>query len=247
MLMGQGGEDATGVRKMDRPRTAGRKPPKVASKVMTKTDEPGLSQGVAPPTLIADGAKEDDDDDMFEAPTQGKVIAVKTEDGEAHGKLVRDILAEKKEKEKEEAKRKEMAKEEEAEEGAGGIKMGRLKRKKDQNQALAQVDIIKLGESIQELCQAVNPLGKSIDLVHQDIANMGKELDHWRQENRNAVERYHQERKITEETLMPLHRRLAELDEAIAEHQAKVKNSRARILRNDVQIQNLLESVMASK
>merc|ERR1719238_1429535 len=131
-MMGQDGGDIAGVRKLERPMTAGRKPPKVTSKVTTKTDEPGLSQGVAPPALIADGAKEDDEEDMFEAPQQGKVIAVKAEDGEAHGKLVRDILAEKKEKEKEEARRKEMAKEEEAEEGAGGIKMGRLKRKKDQ-------------------------------------------------------------------------------------------------------------------
>jgi len=232
---------------LERPRTAGRKPPKVASKVMTKTDEPGLSQGVAPPTLIADGAKEDDDDDMFEAPTQGKVIAVKTEDGEAHGKLVRDILAEKKEKEKEEAKRKEMAKEEEAEEGAGGIKMGRLKRKKDQNQALAQVDIIKLGESIQELCQAVNPLGKSIDLVYQDIANMGKELDHWKQENRDAAELYQRELKNTEDTLVPLYRKIQELDEKILDHKQSLGNARSRIAKNDVHIQNLLEAVVVTK
>merc|ERR1719487_3033752 len=217
MMMGQGGDlGGEGVRKLERPPTAGRKPPKVASKVMTKTDEPGLSQGVAPPTLIADGAKEEEDDDMFEAPTQGKVIAVKTDDGEAHGKLVRDILAEKKEKEKEEAKRKEMAKEEEAEEGAGGIKMGRLKRKKDQSQAMGQVDVQKLSESIQELCQAVNPLGKSIDLVYQDIANMGKELDHWKQENRDAAELYQRELKNTEDALVPLYKKIQELDEKIA-------------------------------
>merc|ERR1711907_314770 len=104
----------------------------------------------------------------------------------------------------------------------GGIRMGKLRRKKDQNQATAQVDIVQLAAAIQELCMATNPLGKSIDLVHQDIANMGKELDHWKQENRNAVEKYHQERKVTEETLMPLHRRLAELDESIAEANAKV-------------------------
>merc|ERR1719389_362119 len=97
---------AGGAPKGERPRTAGRKPPKVASKVTTKQDEPGLSQGVAPPSLIADGVKEDDDDDMFEAPAQAKLIAVKAGDGEAHGKLVRDILAEKKEKEKEEARLK---------------------------------------------------------------------------------------------------------------------------------------------
>merc|ERR1711904_610670 len=68
MMAGQADGDIAGVRKLERPRTAGRKPPKVVSKVMTKTDEPGLSQGVAPPALIADGVKEDDDDDMFEAP-----------------------------------------------------------------------------------------------------------------------------------------------------------------------------------
>merc|ERR1719310_2646765 len=97
MMMGQGGDlGGEGVRKLERPRTAGRKPPKVTSKVMTKTDEPGLSQGVAPPALITDGTKDEDDDDMFEAPAQQKVIAVKAEDSAHHGKLVRDILDEKK-------------------------------------------------------------------------------------------------------------------------------------------------------
>lgn len=247
MMMGQADGDIAGVRKLERPRTAGRKPPKVVSKVMTKTDEPGLSQGVAPPALIADGVKEDDDEDMFEAPAQGKVIAVNSGDGEAHGKLVRDILAEKKEKEKEEARRKEAAKEEETEDGAGGIKMGRLKRKKDNSQALAQVDIDKLAESIQELCQAVNPLGKSIDLVYQDIANMGKELDHWKQENRDAAELYQRELKNTEDTLVPLYRKIQELDERIADQKQSLGNARSRIAKNDVHIQNLLEAVVVTK
>merc|ERR1719265_395532 len=195
--------------------------------VTTKTDEPGLQQGVAPPALIADGTKDDDDDDMFEAPAQGKLIAVKAEDGEAHGKLVRDILAEKKEKEREEARRKEQQKEEEeAAEGGSGIKMGRLKRKKDQSSALAQVDISKLGESIQELCQAVNPLGKSIDLVYQDIANMGKELDHWKQENRDAAELYQRELKNTEDTLVPLYRKIQELDDKIQDQKQSLSNAR---------------------
>merc|ERR1719463_764864 len=124
---------------------------------------------------------------------------------------------------------------------AGGIKMGRLKRKKDQNQALAQVDIIKLGESIQELCQAVNPLGKSIDLVYQDIANMGKELDHWKQENRDAQDLYQRELKTTEETLVPLYRKLDELEEKLVEQRSKIAGARSRIAKNDINIQNLLE------
>jgi len=248
MMMGQADGELAGVKKAERPRTAGRKPPKVASKVQTKQDEPGLSQGVAPPALIADGVKEDDDDDMFEAAPQGKVIAVNAGDGEAHGKLVRDILAEKKEKEKEEARRKEQAKEEEAaDDGAGGIKMGRLKRKKDNSQAMGQVDIDKLTESIQELCQAVNPLGKSIDLVYQDIANMGKELDHWKQENRDAAELYQRELKNTEDTLVPLYRKIQELDDKIGDQKQALGNARSRIAKNDVYIQNLLEAVVVTK
>merc|ERR1719465_273374 len=120
-----------------------------------------------------------------------------------------------------------MAKEEEAEEGGSGIKMGRLKRKKDNSQALAQVDIDKLAESIQELCQAVNPLGKSIDLVYQDIANMGKELDHWKQENRDAAELYQRELKNTEDTLVPLYRKLDELEQKLDDQRNKIAGARS--------------------
>lgn len=239
--------DAAARGKTERPMTAGRKPPKVKSKVTTKTDEPGMSQGVAPPALIADGAKEEDDDDMFEAPAQAKLIAVKTDDSAQHGKLVRDILEEKKTKEKEDQMRKEKEQEEDKDEAGGGIKMGRLKRKKDQNQAMGQVDIAKLTESIQELCQAVNPLGKSIDLVYQDIANMGKELDHWKQENRDAAELYQRELKNTEDSLVPLYRKIQELDDKIADHKAALGNARSRIAKNDVQIMNQLEAVVVTK
>lgn len=237
---------AGGAPKGERPRTAGRKPPKVASKVTTKQDEPGLSQGVAPPSLIADGVKEDDDDDMFEAPAQAKLIAVKAEDGAQHGKLVRDILEEKTQAEKEEKLRKQQEKDAQEEDGEGGIKMGRLKRKKDQS-ALAQVDVTKLADSIQELCQAVNPLGKSIDLVYQDIANMGKELDHWKQESRDAAELYQRELKTTEDSLVPLYRKIQELDDKIADYKASLGGARSRIAKNDVHIQNQLEAVIMTK
>merc|ERR1719387_1316447 len=248
MLAARGDEDPSGVRKLpERPRTAGRKPPKVTSKVTTKTDEPGLSQGVAPPALIADGTKDDDDDDMFEAPAQQKVIAVKTEDSAHHGKLVQDLLKEKEREEKMAQELRNKADQEEEPEQGGGIKMGRLKRKKEQQSSLAQVDIVKLSGSIQELCQATNPLGKSIDLVHQDIANMGKELDHWKQENRDAAELYQRELKSTEDTLVPLYRKIQELDEKILDHKQSLGNARSRIAKNDVHIQNLLEAVVVTK
>merc|ERR1719482_151798 len=239
MMQGQGeGMDGDRPAKLERPRTAGRKPPKVTSKVTTRQDEPGLTQGVAPPTLIAEGAKDDDDEDMFEAPVQSGMatgMPIKADDNAVHGKLVQDLLSEKKKAEEDaRIRQEEEATREEVEEpGQKGIKMGKLKRRKEQATSGGEIDTVKLSEGIQQLCQAANPLGKSIDLVHQDIANMGKELDHWRQETRNAVESYHQERKVTEEVLMPLHRRLAELEESIAEAETKVQNSRSRILKND--------------
>merc|ERR1719491_872404 len=99
-----------GIRKLERPRTAGRKPPKVTSKVKQTTDEPGQAAGHAPPTIIAEGTKDDDDDDMFEAPVAAPGLTgvpVKADDSAPHGKLVRDLLAEKKAEEDKERLRKE--------------------------------------------------------------------------------------------------------------------------------------------
>merc|ERR1711957_536244 len=110
------------------------------------------------------------------------------------------------------------------EEGNKGIRMGKLKRKKDQGGGAAEVDVSKLSEAIQQLCQAANPLGKSIDLVHQDIANMGKELDRWKQDHRDASDQYQGELKI------------AELDDKIAEQRSKIRNSRSRITKNGSKI-----------
>jgi len=251
--MMQGGEDQPPSARPERPRTAGRKPPKVTSKVTTRQDEPGLTQGVAPPMIIAEGAKDDDDDDMYEAPVQpsGLGPAVKADDNAPHGKLVQDLLKEKKaEEDKERLRQEEEATREEVDEDPStkGIKMGKLKRKKEQAGATGEaIDTAKLSENIQQLCQAANPLGKSIDLVHQDIANMGKELDHWKQEYREASEQYQTELKMTHELLQPLDQKIAELDDRIAEQKTKIRNSRSRISKNDLKIQGLLESVVMAK
>eukprot|EP00747_Dinoflagellata_sp_TGD_P163605 gnl/TRDRNA2_/TRDRNA2_182444_c0_seq1.p1 gnl/TRDRNA2_/TRDRNA2_182444_c0~~gnl/TRDRNA2_/TRDRNA2_182444_c0_seq1.p1 ORF type:complete len:597 (-),score=228.62 gnl/TRDRNA2_/TRDRNA2_182444_c0_seq1:359-2149(-) len=237
--------------KLERPRTAGRRPPKVQSKVTTRSDEPGLQSGVAPPAIIAEGTKDDDDEDMFETPQQQNMISVKADDGMQHGKLVRDLLSEKSkedEKEKERIRKEELETREQVEEsGPKGIKMGKLKRKKDSAGSLAEIDVPKLSETIQHLCQAANPLGKSIDLVNQDIHNMGKELDHWKQEYRDATERYQKELKETDEILQPLYQKVAELDDKVAEQKAKIRNSRSRISKNDIKIQSLLQSVVLAK
>lgn len=235
----------------ERPRTAGRRPPKVVSKVQTSSEQPITGPNVVAPAIIAEDAKDDDDEDLFEEekPESGLGGVLQAEDGQMHGKLVSNLLAQKKaEEERERLKREEEETRETFEgDGGGGIKMGKLKRKKGTAEQQQDVDVVALGGSIQSLCQAANPLGKSIDLVHQDIANMGKELDHWKAEYRQASEQYHQQLKMTEDMLQPLYQKVTELDDKIAEQRTKIRNSRSRISKNDLKIQALLESVVCAK
>eukprot|EP00435_Cladocopium_sp_Y103_P015164 s2598_g3.t1 len=231
-----------------RPRTAGRKPPKVTSKVTT-TEQSTAPSNVAAPVVIAEGGDEQEED-MFETGVQPGTAPPPppppVDDGGQHGALVSDLLAEKKKEEERENRERLKKEEEETREefdDGKGIKM-KLRRKKDTGSSLAEVDPVKLGESIQSLCQAANPLGKSIDLVHQDIANMGKELDHWKQAYREASDAYTRQLKMTEDQLQPLYQKIAELDDKIAEQRSKIRNSRSRISKNDLKVQQLLESVV---
>lgn len=222
-------------------------PRKVNSKVTT-TEQSTTPSNVAAPVVIAEGG-DDDQEDMFETGGPGPGAPPPppppVDDGQ-HGALVSDLLLEKK-KEEERENRERLKKEEEDTredfDDGKGIKM-KLRRKKDAGSALADVDPVKLGESIQSLCQAANPLGKSMDLVHQDIANMGKELDHWKQAYREASDAYTRQLKMTEDQLQPLYQQIAELDDKIAEQKSKIRNSRSRISKNDLKVQQLLESVV---
>lgn len=254
MMRGEMGEDDSGrgQARPERPRTAGRRPPKLASKVQQSAETAGPAVTSQAPVIIAEGAKDDDDEDTFEQPANeavGGFGMLKADEGGQHGKLVSNLLAEKKkEEEKERLKKEEEDTREEFEDGNGkGIRFGKLKRKKGDAPQQADVDIGALGTAIQSLCQAANPLGKSIDLVHQDIANMGKELDHWKQEYREASEHYQMQLKKTEELLQPLYQKVADLDDKVAEQKTKIRNSRSRISKNDLKIQGLLESVVCAK
>lgn len=227
----QAGEDDAGgmtrqMPMMERPRTAGRKPPPVTSKVKATQDDEVLVANIEPPMCIQDGADKDDDQDMWEAEGVVPVNAVArvAGDGAQHGKLVREIM---------EADRERIAQEEKSTRETAddtkekGIVMGKIKRKSQATTLnFTEIDVVKLGEAIQGLCQAANPLGKSIDLVHQDIANMGKELDKWKLEYREANDQYTRVLKQTDEQLQPMFQKIAELDDKIAEQKAKIRNSR---------------------
>merc|ERR1719478_1114397 len=121
------GDGMTGERgppgSIERPRTAGRRPPKVSSKVTTAKETPA----VAPAVVLTEGTRDDDDDDMFEQPEGAPGgPALKVGAGEQHGKLVNDLLAQKKQEEERERLRKEEEQtREEVDDGASkGIVMG---------------------------------------------------------------------------------------------------------------------------
>lgn len=233
---------------LERPRTAGRRPPKVQSKVAATKET-----AAAPATIIAEGIQNDDDDECFEEPSAPSMApgaaAAGAEDGQAHGKIVNELMElRKKEAEKERLRKEEEATREQADDGqSGGIKMGKLRGKKKGASSVGEIDVVKLGEMIQQLCQAANPLGKSIDLVHQDIANMGKELDKWKAQYAEASDQYQHELRQTEEQLQPLYQKVAELDDRLQDQRVKIRNSRSRIAENDLQIASLLEAVVTAK
>jgi chromosome segregation ATPase len=225
--------------------TAGRKPPKITSKVKDQKEEPGMQAAPAPTAamLISEGV-DDADDDMFvtdEVQQQMPPTEMLNAGGD-QGKLVRELLEAK--KEQAQAAVPDDPSMQETKDEKTGIRMGKLKRKKDDsNLRYSEVDIDKLSTMTQQLCQTVNPLGKSVDLIYQDIASMSKELDQWRAEYRSATERQQVEREQTEKQLAPLHQKVAAIDDQIADMNSKVAGIRSRIQNNDNTIQQLLETI----
>jgi hypothetical protein len=231
-------------RTRERPLTAGRKPPKITSKVKDQKEEPGMQAAPAPTAamLISEGLDEPDDD-MFvtEDVQQQMPPSEMLNAGGDQGKLVRELLQEKQQQEHRPVAEETNIADEKTQ---SGIRMGKLKRKKDDaNLRYSEVDIEQLSSMTQQLCQTVNPLGKSVDLIYQDIASMSKELDQWRAEYRGATERQQVEREQTEKQLAPLHQKVAAMDDQIADMNSKVAGIRSRIQNNDSVIQQLLETI----
>jgi len=228
-----------GMVKRERPLTAGRKPPKITSKVKEQKEEPGMqAPQAAGPQLITEG-NTGEDEDMFIAEAQQPAAEMLMAGGD-QGKLVRELMQEKEKA----AQQKEEPQADKEDEKKSGIRMGKLKRRENATgSSYNEVDVQKLATLTQGLCQSVNPLGKSVDMIYQDIASMSKELDMWRSEYRTATERQQGAREATEKEMAPMHQKVAALDDKIAEKQAQITAIRARIYQNDVTVQNLLETI----
>merc|ERR1712166_1477977 len=127
-----------------------------------------------------------------------------------------------------------------------GISMGKIGRglKKGKGGGSSTVDIDKLRDAIQNLCQSTNPLGKCMDYVHEDVETMKKELEKWKQMYQSAVSELEEEERNTEQDLTELRRSLQAQDEKIEEQMAKCNNTKASIAKNDLRINELLRMVV---
>ena len=216
-------EENVGQRKIERPKTARKAPPKLASNLIEEkkpspsapshgaVDDEKKSGPTESVTLIAEGdnAQDDDDDDdgNDEKVDLGGDPLVGFDGGDLHtgddGMVVKAM--------KDKLKGVTPA-------GDGGMKI----RSSATTGGMSQAQLDELRKQIQNLCQSVNPLGKCIDFVREDMDAMNKELSRWRAAYTEYSEELELEKKSTERIVEPLQTQLQEVEAQIAEQQRSI-------------------------
>ena len=109
------------------------------------------------------------------------------------------------------------------------------------------VDLEAIKEYVQQITKNCNPLGKLVDLLGDDIESMNKELANWIKDNKIYKDRYDDEMKKSDETLLPLQNELLELEDSIRDEQTQIKAIKSRLIKNEKIIQNLIQNVISFK
>ena len=76
---------------------------------------------------------------------------------------------------------------------------------------------------------------------------MNKELQNWINESKSYKDRYEDEIKKSDETLLPLQNELLELEDSIRDEQMQIKSIKSRLIKNEKIIQNLITNVISFK
>ena len=76
---------------------------------------------------------------------------------------------------------------------------------------------------------------------------MNKELANWIKDNKIYKDRYDDEMKKSDETLLPLQNELLELEDSIRDEQTQIKAIKSRLIKNEKIIQNLITNVISFK
>ena len=109
------------------------------------------------------------------------------------------------------------------------------------------VDLEAIKEYVQQITKNCNPLGKLVDLLGDDIESMNKELANWIKDNKTYKDRFDDEMKKSDETLLPLQNELLELEDSIRDEQTQIKAIKSRLIKNEKIIQNLVTNVISFK
>jgi TRAF3-interacting protein 1 len=240
---------------VERPTTAGRRPPKVDDKVVVE-DPKRPAEGKPTTNIIAEGKGrpvEEEDDEIVKPTGKRPVGGARAGDVNAgeHGKLVREIMSQ-------EQMAKEQARDDVPDESGLSAPEGKkikivrkgtskVESTKPKPVQITSEDMDSLKTSIQTLCQSTNPLGKSMDFITDDIDSMAKEYEKWKLVQKQASVQVEEQRKLTEDSLQQLYDRLAEIEEQIREKQTKINHKKASILKNEMTIKTLLQGVVANK
>lgn len=86
-----------------------------------------------------------------------------------------------------------------------------------------------------------------MDYVHEDLGTMAKELDRWQADYRLQADQLEKETKVSAEMTLPLQKQLRELDEKIADEHANTRAAKARILKQEQRIADLLRMVCTNR
>jgi TRAF3-interacting protein 1 len=109
------------------------------------------------------------------------------------------------------------------------------------------VDLEAIKEYVQQITKSCNPLGKLVDILGDDIDSMNKELANWIKDNKIYKDKYDDEMKKSDETLLPLQNELLELEDSIRDEQTQIKSIKSRLIKNEKIIQNLITNVISFK
>ena len=86
-----------------------------------------------------------------------------------------------------------------------------------------------------------------MDLLGDDIESKNKELANWIKDNKLYKDRFDDEMKKSDETLLPLQNELLELEDSIRDEQTQIKAIKSRLIKNEKIIQNLITNVISFK
>lgn len=127
------------------------------------------------------------------------------------------------------------------------------------NKSVAK-DIEQLRSSIQTLTRVANPFGKLISYLHEDVETMYNELYMWKNTKCQTYQEIKKHEKLVyknfilasncflcrmrEELCRPLQEQLKSLENAIKKQEEDILNMRAKILQNDIRIQQLITQLV---